>query len=239
MKDRYEKQYQEYARLLVEVGLNVQKGQTLVIACPVDCAWFARLCAGAAYDVGCRDVVMNWRDDALTRMKFLRAEDSVFDTIPEWQSHFFNDYAREGAAYLAVSASDPENLAGVDPDRMVRTRRAVARGQELFYRRQMANEIPWCVASIPIPAWAKKVFPDISEHEAMDRLWAAIFDAVPQTRIDIMVGDEVRILTGLFENFTGKVTAIDPETQKLTVVVPMLKRETTVELAYDEVVRES
>lgn len=181
MKDRYEKQYQEYARLLVEVGLNVQKGQTLVIACPVDCAWFARLCAGAAYDVGCRDVVMNWRDDALTRMKFLRAEDSVFDTIPEWQSHFFNDYAREGAAYLAVSASDPENLAGVDPDRMVRTRRAVARGQELFYRRQMANEIPWCVASIPIPAWAKKVFPDISEHEAMDRLWAAIFEAV---RID-------------------------------------------------------
>jgi len=48
----------------------------------------------------------------------------------------------------------------------------------------------------------------------------------------------VRILTGLFENFTGKVVAIDPVTQQLSVVVPMLKRETTVELAYDEVVRE-
>ena len=68
--------------------------------------------------------------------------------------------------------------------------------------------------------------------------FASIFDAQPQARIDIMVGDSVRILTGLFENFTGKVTAMDPKTQQLIVTVPMLKRETTVELAYDEVVRE-
>ena len=67
--------------------------------------------------------------------------------------------------------------------------------------------------------------------------FASIFDTTPQARIDIQVGDEVRILTGLFENFTGKVTAIDPATQQLSVTVPMLKRETSVELAYDEVVR--
>ena len=52
------------------------------------------------------------------------------------------------------------------------------------------------------------------------------------------MGDNVRILTGLFENFTGKVTEIDLENQKIKVVVPMLKRETDVELAYDEVIRE-
>ena len=68
--------------------------------------------------------------------------------------------------------------------------------------------------------------------------FAAIFDAVPQARVDIQVGDSVRILTGLFENFSGKVTGIDPKTQQLTVTVPMLKRETDVQLAYDEVVRE-
>ena len=67
--------------------------------------------------------------------------------------------------------------------------------------------------------------------------FASIFDTAPQTRIDIQVGDEVRILTGLFENFTGKVTAIDPVSQQLSVTVPMLKRETSVDLAYDEVVR--
>ncbi|MBR2797909.1 MAG: transcription termination/antitermination factor NusG [Clostridia bacterium] len=67
--------------------------------------------------------------------------------------------------------------------------------------------------------------------------FASIFDTAPQARIDIQVGDEVRILTGLFENFTGKVTAIDPVSQQLSVTVPMLKRETSVDLAYDEVVR--
>ncbi|MFR7894717.1 MAG: aminopeptidase [Dysosmobacter sp.] len=52
---------QEYAKLLIEVGLNVQKGQTLIISSPVECASFARLCADAAYDAGCREVVMNWQ----------------------------------------------------------------------------------------------------------------------------------------------------------------------------------
>lgn len=67
--------------------------------------------------------------------------------------------------------------------------------------------------------------------------FASVFDSVPQTRIDIQEGDTVRILSGLFENFTGKVTQIDLESQKIHVVVPMLKRETDVELGYDEVVR--
>lgn len=68
--------------------------------------------------------------------------------------------------------------------------------------------------------------------------FASIFDTAPATSIDIKVGDTVRILAGLFENFTGRVTAMDPETQRLSVVVPILKRETAVDLAYDEVIRE-
>jgi transcriptional antiterminator NusG len=68
--------------------------------------------------------------------------------------------------------------------------------------------------------------------------FASIFDSKPATRIDIQVGDTVRILAGLFENFTGRVEALNPETQTVSVVVPMLKRETAVDLAYDEVIRE-
>ena len=62
--------FEEYARLLVEVGVNIQPGQNLVIASPVETAWFARLCARAAYAAGCREVVMNWKDDELTREKY-------------------------------------------------------------------------------------------------------------------------------------------------------------------------
>ena len=173
-----EKKLLEYAKLLIRVGLNVQKGQTLVISAPVECAHFARLCAGEAYEVGCREVVMNWHDDALGRMKYLRAEDSVFDDVPLWRRHFFNDYALEGAAYLAISASDPENLKGVGSDRIVRAQRASGGALREFDRLQMCGGFPWCIASIPIPSWAKTVFPHLSEEEAMAKLWDAIFAAV-------------------------------------------------------------
>lgn len=168
----------EYARLLVRVGLNVQKGQRLIISSPVECAFFARMCAEDAYAVGCKEVVMNWTDDALTRMKYLHAQDEVFDTVPEWRQHFFNDHAREGAAYLAISATDPENLKGVDTKRIVRAQQASGKALKEFDRLQMCGGFPWCIASIPIPSWAKRVFPDVPEDEAMERLWDAIFSAV-------------------------------------------------------------
>lgn len=173
-----EEKLQEYARLLVRVGLNVQRGQTLVISSPVECAYFARLCAAEAYAVGCKEVVMNWHDDALGRMKYLYADDAVFDDVPLWRRHFFNDYAQEGAAYLAISASDPENLKGVDGSRIIRAQQASGKALKEFDRLQMCSGFPWCIASIPIPNWAKTVFTEDGEERAMERLWDAIFRAV-------------------------------------------------------------
>ena len=40
-----EEKLREYAHLIVSVGLNLQKGQTLILSSPVECAPFARLCA--------------------------------------------------------------------------------------------------------------------------------------------------------------------------------------------------
>ena len=169
---------QEYAKLLIEVGLNVQKGQTLIISSPVECASFARLCADAAYDAGCREVIMNWSDDYLSRQKFLRADASVFDDTPEWREKFFTSYAEMGAAYLAIAASDPETLKGVEPDRLVRAQKSGSVIRKTFDRLQMSNGFPWCIASVPIPSWAKTVFPGLPEEEAMARLWDAIFETV-------------------------------------------------------------
>lgn len=173
-----EEKLQEYAQLLVRVGLNIQQGQTLVISSPVECAYFARLCAAEAYAAGCKEVVMNWHDDALGRMKYLYADDTVFDDVPLWRRHFFNDYAQEGAAYLAISASDPENLKGVDGSRIIRAQQASGKALKEFDRLQMCGGFPWCIASIPIPSWAKTVFPEDGEERAMERLWDAIFRAV-------------------------------------------------------------
>ena len=168
----------EYARLLVRVGLNVRKGQRLVISSPVECAYFARMCAGEAYAAGCKEVVMNWHDDAMARMKYLHADNEIFDEVPLWRRHFFNDYALEGAAYLAISASDPENFKGVDSSRIIRAQQASGKALKDFDRLQMCSGFPWCIASIPIPSWAKTVFPGEDEAAATEKLWDAIFKAV-------------------------------------------------------------
>nr|WP_326185692.1 aminopeptidase [uncultured Oscillibacter sp.] len=173
-----EEKQKEYARLLVRVGLNVQKGQRLVISAPVECAWFARMCAEEAYVIGCKEVVMNWHDDAMARIKYLHADEDIFGEVPLWRRHFFNDYALEGAAYLAISASDPENFKGVDSRRIVRAQQASGKALKDFDRLQMCGGFPWCIASIPIPSWARTVFPGVSEDEAVNRLWDAIFSAV-------------------------------------------------------------
>ena len=178
MMDIQDKRLDEYAALLVRTGVNIQKGQTLILSCPVDSAYFARKCAAAAYEAGCREVVMRWRDDALARMRFLSASEDVFDTLPAWEKAFYTDYAREGAAYLAISAGDPQNLLGVDPGRIRRATQARGKGLSEFYEAQMGNRIPWCIGALPIPAWAEKVFPDLSGEAAMDALWEKIFAAV-------------------------------------------------------------
>ena len=174
----HEAKLREYAALLIRYGLNLTPGQTLVISSPVDCAPFARLCAAAAYERGCREVVMNWHDDAMARMKYLSAPAELFDEVPLWRRHFFNDAALSGAAYLAISASDPENFKGVEPERIVRAQRASGRALHEFDRLQMASGFPWCIASIPIPSWAKRVFPGETDESAVEKLWEKIFETV-------------------------------------------------------------
>lgn len=167
-----------YARLLIEVGLNIQKGQPLVISSPVDCAPFARLCASAAYKAGCKEVFMNWTDDYMTREKYLHGDDSIFDMFPSWTAEFYNTVSAMGAGWLGISASDPEALSGVDPDRIRRASIASGNAIKPFRKRQMTNFFPWCVASVPTAAWAKKVYPNLEEKDAVTKLWLAILDAV-------------------------------------------------------------
>ena len=180
-KDRktlMEEKLREYARLLVEIGVNIQKDQTLVIRTPVDCAPFARLCAEAAYAAGARNVVVAWGDDAVSKLTYLHAADELFDSVPEWTKAMMNGLAEEGAAFLSIIGNDPEAFLGVDPERMLRSRRASGRELAPFRTRLMSNRNAWSIGAIPVKSWAKKVFPACGEDEAMDRLWDAIFKSV-------------------------------------------------------------
>lgn len=173
-----EKMLEQYARLVIHMGVNIQKDQLLNIGCPVECAFFARLLVAEAYRAGAKDVIINWRDDVCAREHWLHADDSLFDGVYPWDVLMKNTLGSEGAAFIGIAASDPENLLGVDPERLRRWEIAVGRDLKEYYRLQMSNGFPWCLVSIPITSWARKVFPEQSDDEAMEKLWAAIFKAV-------------------------------------------------------------
>ena len=175
---------ESYARLLVRVGINLQKDQTLVIASPIDCAEFARVAQVEAYRAGAREVIMRWTDEKSVKTTYDMAPDAIFDEFPAWQKAFFNDYADLGAAFLSIAASDPELMKDVDPKRISRLSKARSTALERFRMLQMSNKNVWCVASVPTVAWARKVFPGKGEKEAVEALWNAIYKTVRVDQAD-------------------------------------------------------
>lgn len=174
----------KYAQLLVKTGINLKKDQILVLSVPIECAEFARAIAEVAYDAGAKDVVIRWIDEISTRIRYLKGPEELFDTLPSWQKEFYLSYVRQDAAFLTISASDPENLKEVDPLRIQRSSKAFSEACSEYRQRMMNNINVWCVASVPTPSWAKKVFPDVTEEEAVNKLWDAIFEAVRVNEAD-------------------------------------------------------
>ncbi|MBN2899561.1 MAG: aminopeptidase [Clostridia bacterium] len=170
------KQIEKYADLLVKVGINLQKGQTLVITTPVECAEFARLVTKKAYETGAREVVVRWLDELTDKMRYEMAEDAVFDEFPQGEVAILNDLADRDAAFLRISASDPELMKDVNPKRISRQNKVRNRALEHYMDRLMSDQNVWCVASIPTESWAKKVFP--GAEDAVEQLWDAIFKSV-------------------------------------------------------------
>ncbi|NMB27927.1 MAG: aminopeptidase [Tissierellia bacterium] len=167
----------EYAKLCVKVGINLQKGQPLVINSPVEGAEFVRLVAKHAYEAGAKQVHVNWNDEALTKMKYENAPMEVFEKFPKWYADGLEEFAEDGAGFLSIYSEDPELLKEIDPKKIAANNKSASMALKGFRKYTMNDINAWCVVSIPTKGWAKRVFPDVSEEEAMKKLWNAIFMA--------------------------------------------------------------
>ena len=167
-------QLRKYAELLVKSGGNVQKGQPVVISCEVRDAEFGRMVMEVAYEVGASEVVIDWRDETVSRARFLQGADEIFDVFPQWMTDKFKFYDETGAAYLQIGSADPDLLKGVEPDRIRRFTVVSRQGTKEHSARVMANFQRWSIVALPSPAWAKKVFPDLEEDKAIEELGKAI-----------------------------------------------------------------
>ncbi|WP_446899583.1 aminopeptidase [Clostridium sp. LBM24168] len=169
---------EKYADLVVKIGINIQDNQVLVINSPIECAEFTRFVSQIAYGEGARDVVVNWADEKLSKIKYINGREDIFDDFPKWKRELYTTYAINDAAFLSIHASDPELMKDVDPRRIMRSNRAANKALAEYRERIMADKNVWSVVSIPTKAWSKKVFPNIPEYEAVEKLWDSIFEIV-------------------------------------------------------------
>ena len=175
MVPNFKEKLEEYAHLLVEVGLNIQPGQMVNLAAPVECAPLARLCAQVALDRGAKDVIMDWRDDFIVRERYLKADSQVFEEFPHYLKEKYEWLVQEGCTALSIIGSDPEMLRGVDSTRIQTWQRVHGENTRMWHDSLSANRFQWSIGAHPTKAWAEKVFPDKKGEEAIDALWEAIF----------------------------------------------------------------
>ncbi len=171
----------KYAKLSVNVGVNVQKNQTLVIMSPIECAHFTRMIVNEAYKSGAKEVVIHWSDEECAKLRYLNSPMEVFENYPEWQRDSVLTYAKNGACFLSISASNPELLKDVDPKKIAAFQKSSSISRKDFSERLMSNQNSWSIIGLPTVGWATKVFPELSEKDAVNKLWEEIFKIV---RID-------------------------------------------------------
>ena len=173
-----ENKLKRYARLVVNVGVNLQQNQILVINAPIECAAFVRTIAAEAFSSGAQDVVVSWGDELLARIRYEGGSRRLFSEFPEWRRKFYMDYAEQGAAFVSIAAHDPEIFRDIDPEKLKLSQQAAGAALLEYRERLMNNRNTWCVVSVPTSGWAGKVFPQLASEKAMERLWQEIFRAV-------------------------------------------------------------
>lgn len=178
----FQKNLEKYAELAVKVGVNIQKGQTLVVNATLDAAEFIRLVVKKAYETGAHNVIVNWNDDTVTRTKYDLAPDEAFQEYPVWRAKEMDDLAEKGAAFMSVVSQSPDLLSGVDPERISNFNKAAGKALANYRKAAQSDKVSWTVIAAPSPAWAAKVFPDEPVENQVNKLWDAIFKA---TRVDV------------------------------------------------------
>lgn len=169
---------ERYADLVLKKGVNIQKNQALVINAPIEGVEFVRLVAKKAYDLGAKNVHINWADDELTFLKYKHASDEVIENVPGWKVDMQEGFAEDGAAFLSIHATDPDLLKDIDPQRIAAANKAAGVALRKFREYTMNDIVTWSVISIPTRAWAQKIYPEKTADEAVSALWDTIYKMV-------------------------------------------------------------
>ncbi len=155
----------KFAELVLSVGVNLQKGQGLEIACPVEKYQVAEIFSSVAYSLGAKIVQVRWSDERIDKINYENAETAVLADTPKWFVDSKNYLIENNFCYVAIAADDPSIFKGIPSEKISAVQQAKSKALKKFSDYVMANGIRWCVVSVPTLAWAKQVFPNSLDPE--------------------------------------------------------------------------
>lgn len=166
-------QIKKFAELIAKVGVNVRQGQRVEIRCEAETADFAVLVTEQCYKAGAEKVEVIFESQELTRLHIKYRNEEVLSTVEKWEEERLRYRLDTLPATIYLLSEDPDGLAGIDREKYARASQSRYKVIKP-YRDAMDNRYPWCIAAVPGKAWAKKMFPDLSEKKAVEKLWEAI-----------------------------------------------------------------
>ena len=163
----------EYAKLIVRTGLNVQKGQDVMVYAELDQPEFVQMVVEEAYKAKARKVTVEWGYQPLQKVHVRYQSVKTMGTVPEWQKARQQYYCDTLPARLYLTSEDPDGLKGLNMGKMVKAQQ-MSWPVLKPYADEREGKQQWCIAAVPGKAWAKKVFPGLRPAAAMEKLWEAI-----------------------------------------------------------------
>ena len=165
-----------YARLIAKTGVNVQKGQEVFIDAGLDQPEFVAMVVDECYKLGASRVVVDWDYQPLEKLHARHQSLKTLSELTSWQEARWKHYVDKLPCRIFLDSEDPDGLKGANQKKLAQARQKrypLIKG----YRDQMENKYQWCIAAVPGEAWAKKLFPKLSRHQAVEKLWEAILSA--------------------------------------------------------------
>ena len=157
-----------FADVIVGFGANVQPGQVVAVSCEPGKEYMVRAIARAAYLRGAKFVDVQYFDPWVKRTRVEHARDEDLDFIPDWHGKRLLALGEIGAARVGLSGpTAPGLMEDLDPARVGRDRFPSLKEAGKVVNDRTTN---WTIAPCPTVPWAKLVFPDLPEADALERL---------------------------------------------------------------------
>ena len=163
----------EYARLIVRTGINVQKGQDVLVMADLDQPEFVKLVVEECYKAKARKVTVIWEYQSLQKLHARYQTVKTMGEVPQWQRERQQYFCDTLPCRLYLISEDPDGLKGVNTAKMAKARQLSYPILKPYIDDRDGKQ-QWCIAAVPGVAWAKKVFPGLPKNKAVEKLWEAI-----------------------------------------------------------------